>query len=75
MSYHLQTIVFLRNQWSLKQAEDYLKLHGYKSDVDIKAHSYRFRQIEPKHGKKYDEYKTLIKHINGKVIYHTFQVY
>ena len=69
MVYKLQTLIFLRNEWSLKQAKDYLKLHGYKFDPDIKAHSYRFRQREPK---KNGEYKTLIKHINGKLVYYVF---
>lgn len=71
MAYKLQTLIFLRNEWSLKQARDYLKIHGYKTDVDIKAHSYRFRQREPKKG---SEYKTLIKHINGKIVYYVFIV-
>ena len=69
MVYKLQTLIFLRNEWSLKQAKDYLRLHGYKSDLDIKTHSYRFRQREPK---KNGEYKTLIKHINGKLVYYVF---
>ena len=71
MVYKLQTLIFLRNEWSLKQAREYLKIHNYKSDVDIKAHSYRFRQREPK---KNGEYKTLIKHVNGKVIYYVFMI-
>lgn len=71
MAYKLQTLIFLRNEWSLKQARDYLKIHGYKTDVDIKAHSYRFRQREPKKG---NDYRTLIKHINGKIVYYVFIV-
>ncbi len=71
MVYKLQTLIFLRNEWSLKQARDYLKLHGYKYDVDIKAHSYRFRQREPK---KNVDYKTLTRYINGKAIYYVFMI-
>jgi len=72
MTYKLQTLIFTRNEWSLKQAREYLKLHGYSyNGVDIKKHTYRFRQREPK---KKGEYKTLIKHINGKIIYYVFQV-
>lgn len=78
MSYKLQTLIFLRNEWSLKQAKEYLKLHGYTHrDVDIKAHSYRFRQRDPvyhKNGKKI-EYKTLTKYINGKAVYYTFMIF
>ncbi len=71
MVYKLQTIIFLRNQWSLKQARDYLKLHEYKTDVDIKSESYRFRQSNPK---KNVEYKTLTRNINGKVIYYVYMI-
>lgn len=74
MSYHLQTLIFLKSDWTLQQARNYLKHHGYlHRDVDIKTNSYRFRQIEPKHGKKY-EYRTLIKHINGKIVYYVFLI-
>lgn len=71
MVYKLQTLIFLKNDWTLKQARDYLKLHGYKRDPDIKVHSYRFRQREPN---KKSEYKTLIKHVNGKTIYYVFMI-
>ena len=72
MSYKLQTLIFLRNEWSLRQAKQYLESHHYKSDPDIKTHSYRFRQRAPK---KNVEYKTLIKHVNGKIVYYVFMVY
>lgn len=71
MGYKLQTLIFLRNQWSLRQAKEYLVSHHYKTDPDIKAHSYRFRQRQPKKGV---EYKTLTRHINGKIIYYVFMV-
>lgn len=71
MSYKLQTLIFLRNEWSLRQAREYLKSHGYKNDVDIKKHSYRFRQREPK---KNIEYKTLTRFVNGKAIYYVFMI-
>lgn len=71
MGYKLQTLIFLRNQWSLRQAKEYLVSHHYKTDPDIKAHSYRFRQRTPKKGV---EYKTLTRHINGKIIYYVFMV-
>ena len=72
MSYKLQTLVFLRNEWSMKQAKDYLVSHHYKTDPDIKAHSYRFRQRAPK---KDVEYKTLTRYVNGKAIYYVFMIY
>jgi len=72
MTYHLQTLIFLKSDWSLKQAREYLRTHGYKTDVDIKKNTYRFRQLKPK---KNIEYKTLIKHVNGKVVYYVFEIY
>jgi len=71
MSYKLQTIIFLRKEWSLKQARDYLMSHGYKTDVDIRIHSYRFRQRNPK---KNIEYKTLTRYVNAKAIYYVFMI-
>lgn len=72
MSYKLQTLIFLRNEWTLKQARIYLRNHGYKTNVDIKTHSYRFRQREPK---KNVEYKTLTRYVNNKAIYYVFMIY
>lgn len=72
MSYKLQTLIFLRNEWSLRQAREYLVSHHYKTDPDIKTYSYRFRQRKPK---KDAEYKTLIRHVNGKTIYYVFMIY
>lgn len=69
MTYVLQTLIFLRNEWSLRQAKEYLANHNYKSDVDIKKYSYRFRQRSPK---KDVEYKTLTRYVNGKAIYYVF---
>lgn len=73
MYYHLQTLIFLKSDWTIKEAKKYLKHHGYKTSVDEKVNSYRFRQIEPKQGKKY-EYRTLTKNINGKIVYYVFLV-
>jgi len=43
----IQSILFKRPEWTLKQAKSWLTKHDYKTDVDIKPEHYRFRQEEP----------------------------
>jgi len=51
----LQTILFPIENWRVKDARDWLKINGYKSDdVDIRGNHLRFRQKRPL--KKYEYY-------------------
>ena len=43
----LQTIVISKKNYTLNKAKTWLIKRGYKSDVDMKTNSYRFRQREP----------------------------
>lgn len=46
-NFHLQTVVFNRDDWSLNEAKSWLKKNDLKDDVDIKPTQYRFRQSNP----------------------------
>lgn len=71
MYYKLQTLIFSKSDWSLKEARKYLKEHGFKTDVDIKPQTYRFRQREPK---KNVEYKTLTRSAGNRVVHYVFMI-
>lgn len=44
----IQSILFDRNFWTLRQAMHYLRDRDYRYDkVDMKDEYYRFRQVEP----------------------------
>jgi len=43
----VQTLLFSKDNFTLKKAKAWLKKHGYKTDVDEKENTYRFRQVEP----------------------------
>ena len=45
---NIQSIIFSKDEFTLKEAKQYLKDHGYSHiKVDIKPNTYRFRQIDP----------------------------
>jgi hypothetical protein len=50
----VQSIIFDKDKFSLNKAKDWLKNHNYKTDVDEKENTYRFRQNEP----NYKSYST-----------------
>ena len=50
--YMLQSIVFDKT-WTLAKAKAWLKKHKYKSSVDEKANTWRFRQTAPNPKKRY----------------------
>lgn len=53
MSY-IQSVVFHRDEITLKQAKDFLRRHGFKDGVpDITKNTYRFRQREPQENVRY----------------------
>lgn len=43
----IQSFVFNKKYWKLKEAKDFLRMKGYKTDVDEKPETYRFRQFDP----------------------------
>lgn len=45
----VQTILFERKRWRIKEARMWLKAHGYKYNkkVDVTTNYYRFRQNPP----------------------------
>jgi hypothetical protein len=49
----IQSILFKKPEWKLKDCEKWLKKHDYKYEVDEKPNHYRFRQFDPKLYKKY----------------------
>ena len=49
----IQSILFKRPEWKLKDCETWLKKHNYKFEVDEKPNHYRFRQFNPKIYEKY----------------------
>ena len=52
----IQSILFDRSYWSLADAKAWLKKHDFKTDVDMKPNTYRFRQQSPKHTYQYMTY-------------------
>jgi hypothetical protein len=46
--YHIESVVFHRNEMTLKQAKEFLHRHGFKEGrPDITTNTYRFRQMDP----------------------------
>jgi hypothetical protein len=56
----IQSVLFKRPEWKLKDCKAYLKQNGMKTTQDTKKDHYRFRQVDPKKLKDY-EYKTVNK--------------
>ncbi len=57
----LQSVVFRRNETTLKEAKAFLRRHNLKDgEPDITPNTYRFRQMEPK-----PEYRYRTKPIPG----------
>ena len=54
----IQSVLFKRPEWKLKDCKTYLKHHGMKTTQDTKKDHYRFRQVDPKKLKGYD-YETV----------------
>jgi hypothetical protein len=45
---NVQSIVFEKDLWTVRKAEDWLKRNGFKEDdLDEKSHTLRFRQFSP----------------------------
>jgi hypothetical protein len=53
----IQSVLFKRPEWKLKDCKKYLKEQGMKTTQDTKKDHYRFRQVDPKKLKGY-KYKT-----------------
>jgi len=54
----IQSIIFLKHLWTKPNAVNWLKNHNFKSDVDEKLKTWRFRQIQPNKKYKYITKKT-----------------
>jgi hypothetical protein len=61
----IQSIVFRKEYWNLKDAKKWLEEHNYKKSVDEKINTFRFRQVEPQ---KSFNYITKIIYHNKKPI-------
>jgi DNA-binding transcriptional MerR regulator len=57
-NYNIQSVLFKRPEWKLKDCKAYLKHNKMKVGVDSKKDHYRFRQIDPKKLQGY-KYKTV----------------
>lgn len=53
MSSQLQTLIFDKNNWTLRRSKEWLRKHNFKTEVDEKENTYRFRQLNPIKGKKF----------------------
>ena len=55
MTSDVQSVVFKSQYWTVTRAWTWLKKHGFKHNgkVDIKAHTLRFRQTNPRNYKRY----------------------
>lgn len=51
----VQSVVFSKRLWTILQAADWLRKHGHANyfEPDIKENTIRFRQLEPRHDKRY----------------------
>ena len=49
----VQSIIIKKDHYTLVQAKNWVKKHGYLSEVDEKHDTYRFRQMEPDPKYKY----------------------
>ena len=46
--YVVQSVAFYKSEMTMKEAVNFLRRHGYKSEkVDITPNLYRFRQVDP----------------------------
>ena len=43
----IQSVIFDRNHWTNTRAKNWLKKHDFKTEVDVKEHTLRYRQSEP----------------------------
>ena len=58
MSFELQSVVFEKNKWNQKKAQEWLKKNNFKTSfygkpVDIKETQLRYRQTAPSRYKNY----------------------
>jgi hypothetical protein len=60
----IQSIVFDKDEWNLPDARNWLRMHNFKTDVDIKENTYRFRQKNPS---KFTEFYS--KHIGDGITF------
>lgn len=54
----IQSIVFPKSRHSLRDAVEWLRRRGFKTDVDEKPYEYRFRQEDPDKFKRFITTKT-----------------
>lgn len=64
--YKVQTILFDKDVFTLKEAKDWLEEHHYKNEVDEKENTYRFRQVSPTTLKKKGYTKYITKPLGKK---------
>ena len=48
----VQSLLFAKEYYTKKEAKKWLKLHGYKTDLDENTHTLRYRQKEPSNFEK-----------------------
>jgi len=71
----IQSILFPKKRYSVKEAKQYLKDHGYKTNYNGKKydeteHYYRFRQAKPLSKKKQKEgWRYTVRVVKGGVKY------
>ncbi len=45
---HVQSVVFLRDSYTVGEAREWLRTHGYRnSKADVNTNTIRFRQVNP----------------------------
>lgn len=49
----LQSVVFIKDFWTLRAARAWLRRHRLKTDLDEKSGTWRFRQTNPKKYKRF----------------------
>jgi hypothetical protein len=64
----IQSVIFDKDNWSLTDAKKWLKDHDFKTSVDEKENTFRFRQKEPDQFSSFrtsDEKKPGLKFVYG----------
>lgn len=65
----LQSIVFYKKYWNLNDAIDWLRKHGYRTDLDEKEKTYRFRQEDPAQFNGYETKRKQYRHKKFLFVY------
>lgn len=54
----VQSVLIPKNKFNIIEARSYIRSHGYKlKKIDITENYYRFRQVDPVHGRDFANYK------------------